>query len=171
MELIEKFGIDVRTLIAQIVNFLIVLLVLYRFAFKPVLKLLDDRAKKIKISLQHAQEVERKMQELDALKNRMLQEVEQKSQMMLKTTQEKADQERQFIVNKAKNEVKDIIEKAQQEIQITRKNLLDVSKNDIVAVIVTSLEKILPKKIDHAFEKEMITSVIDMAIDERKKQL
>ena len=171
MELIEKFGIDARTLIAQVINSLIVLFVLYKFAFKPVLKLLDDRSKKIKKSLQHAQEIEEKMQELDTLKSQMLQEVHRKSQTILKTTQEKADQERQFIVNKAKTEVKDIIEKAQQEIHTVRKKLLDESKKDIVAIVVASLEKILPKKIDHTLGKEMTTLTIDAAINERKKQL
>lgn len=171
MELIEKFGIDARTLIAQAINFLIVLIVLYKFAFKPVLRLLDERAKKIQMSLKHAQDIERKMQELDAIQERMMREVQQKSQELLKKTQEKSDQERQFIVSQAKGEVKEIIEKAQKEIQNTRKKLIEESREDLVAIVTEALSKILPQKIDKTAERKMIEGIVASVAHERTRQL
>ena len=50
-------GINAPTLIAQIVAFIILLLVMYFFAYKPVLKMLDERSRKIKDSMEEVQKV------------------------------------------------------------------------------------------------------------------
>ena len=55
MELLDKFGINFSVLLAQAVNFLIVLVVLYRFAYKPILKILHDRTRTIETSLKNAE--------------------------------------------------------------------------------------------------------------------
>jgi len=50
-------GINVWFLAAQIVNFLILLLILYFFAYKPVMKMLDERSRKIRESMDEVQKV------------------------------------------------------------------------------------------------------------------
>jgi F-type H+-transporting ATPase subunit b len=50
-------GISLPLLISQLVSFVILLLLLWRFAYKPVLKMLDERAKKIKESIESAETV------------------------------------------------------------------------------------------------------------------
>ena len=46
-ELFSKLGIDWKLLIAQIINFLVLLFVLYKFAYRPILSMLEKRTKKI----------------------------------------------------------------------------------------------------------------------------
>lgn len=43
----EALGIDPKLFIGQIINFLILLFILTKFAYKPIVKLLDDRRQKI----------------------------------------------------------------------------------------------------------------------------
>ena len=50
----EGLGISIPTLIAQVVNFVVLLVILYFFAYKPIMKMLDDRPRKIKESLDEA---------------------------------------------------------------------------------------------------------------------
>ena len=54
-ELITKLGIDWKFLIAQIVNFLVLLFVLYKFAYGPILAMLEKRQKKIEKGLKDAE--------------------------------------------------------------------------------------------------------------------
>ena len=53
----EKFGVDLPTLIAQMVNFCIVAFVIYKFAVKPIAATLDERQQKIADGLQYAEEM------------------------------------------------------------------------------------------------------------------
>ena len=54
-ELIKTFHIELNLLVAQIVNFSIVLFVLYRFAYAPILKTLNSRTGKIEKGLKDAE--------------------------------------------------------------------------------------------------------------------
>ena len=65
----KKFGVTWPTLIAQMVNFLLVTFVLYKFAIKPILATYDERQKKIADGLQYAEEM--KAQLLEAEKERL----------------------------------------------------------------------------------------------------
>ena len=47
MDLLQDLGVDGPKLIAQLINFAIVLFVLWRFAYKPVLEMLENRRQKI----------------------------------------------------------------------------------------------------------------------------
>ena len=46
-----RLGISIPTLIAQIINFVFLLVILRLFAYKPIMKMLDERARKIKESM------------------------------------------------------------------------------------------------------------------------
>ena len=58
----QDFGISVPFILAQIVNFLVVAFVLWRFAFKPVLATLDERQKKIAAGLQYTEDMKAKLE-------------------------------------------------------------------------------------------------------------
>ena len=47
MELFSALGLDLRIFIAQFINFAVLVFVLYRFAYNPILKLLEERKEKI----------------------------------------------------------------------------------------------------------------------------
>ena len=61
MEIIRNFGIQPVLLLAQIVNFLIILYLLQKFFYKPIVKLLEQRKKRIEESLKNADLIEEKL--------------------------------------------------------------------------------------------------------------
>ena len=61
--LFDKFGVELPFLIAQIINFVVVAFVLYKFAFKPVLETIEERQKKISDGLKFSEEAEAKLAE------------------------------------------------------------------------------------------------------------
>ena len=65
MEFLKEFGIQPTLLIAQIVNFLIILFILKKFFYKPIIKLLDDRKKKIEESLKNAELIEERLKQTE----------------------------------------------------------------------------------------------------------
>ena len=59
--LVEKFGLELKYVIWQVVSFLIVLGVLYKFGIKPVTATMEERNKKIESGIKHAEEMQRKL--------------------------------------------------------------------------------------------------------------
>ena len=72
--LLTQLGIDWKLLIAQIINFLVLLAILYKFLYKPVFKILHDREEKIEKSLRQAERIEKNLFESEAEKSKIVAE-------------------------------------------------------------------------------------------------
>src|SRR3989338_11410320 len=105
MELIEKLGIDWRLLLAQIVNFLILLFVLTKFAFRPLIKMLDGRAEKIQKSLENAQKIEKNLEEANKQKEAIILEARHGAQDIISQTKKESEDLRQKLGVETQNEI------------------------------------------------------------------
>jgi F-type H+-transporting ATPase subunit b len=86
-ELLSQLGIDWHLLISQAVNFFLLLLVLWYFVYKPLLKLLSDRRNRIEEGLTKADEADRRLLEVDELSKQKLHEADNKAIAMLRKTE------------------------------------------------------------------------------------
>ncbi|PIR50188.1 F0F1 ATP synthase subunit B, partial [Candidatus Peregrinibacteria bacterium CG10_big_fil_rev_8_21_14_0_10_54_7] len=68
MELLTKLGINWQLLLAQIVNFAIVVGVLSFFLYKPLLNLIDTRRERIRKAMEDAQRIENQAKEMEELR-------------------------------------------------------------------------------------------------------
>jgi len=89
-ELVKTFHIEANLLAAQIVNFVIVLLVLYKFAYGPILKTLNDRTKKIEKGLKDAEESQKKLQEITQKEKEVMTDAKKEAQTIIKKSEEEA---------------------------------------------------------------------------------
>src|SRR3990167_10143452 len=118
MQIFESFGIQPTLLLAQIVNFLIILFLLQKFFYKPIIKMLEGRKKRIKESLENADLIEEK------LKN-----TQEKSTQIIKEAQKNA----QDLITEAKNRAEQIIENANLEAGKSTEEGLKNAKGKIAA--------------------------------------
>ena len=74
MEVLAKIGVDWKLLLAQVVNFLVLLWVLRRFAYRPMLEFLEKRTKRIESGLRDAKLATQKLSEIEAKERGVLEE-------------------------------------------------------------------------------------------------
>ncbi|MBI3342004.1 F0F1 ATP synthase subunit B [Candidatus Curtissbacteria bacterium] len=120
MEIITKqFGIEPTLLLAQIVNFLIILFVLKKFFYKPIVKMLDERRTTIGESLKNAEEIEAKLKSTEEKTASILKSAQDQSQKIIESAQDQATKiaENAQIEAKKSTEqtIADAIEQIQQE--------------------------------------------------------
>ena len=97
-ELIHNLGIDWKVLIAQIVNFAILLFLLKKFAYKPILKILNERRQKIEEAIERSKSVDLRMQEIETLKQQVLDQARKESESILKAAEEAAQEVQENIL-------------------------------------------------------------------------
>ena len=85
MELLAKLGINWELLIAQIVNFLIVVGVLGYFVYKPILNLLDSRTERIRKSVEDARKIENQVKEMEALRTEEMKKLDEETEEILES--------------------------------------------------------------------------------------
>lgn len=133
MEILNNFGFEPILFLAQIVNFLIIFWVLKRFMYKPVLKLLDERRKKIEDGLKHAEEAEIKFAESVKKEEEILKKAQSEAKKMLdeaRDAREKmlkdAEEDTKKQVAKLLTEARDLIN--EETTQASKKLEVQVSK-------------------------------------------
>lgn len=156
----EALGFNIPSLIVFLVNFLLVLGILYLFAFKPILKLLDQRSERIKESLEAADRARQDAADSETRIQEQLQEARRQGQRLLEQAKEMADKFREDEMGKAREAAESFIQRAQQEIQQERDGAIEEVKTHFALLAIQAAERILDKSLDAEAHKELIDKVL-----------
>lgn len=118
MEFLKDFGFDPILLVAQIINFLVILFLLKKLMYKPVLEMLKKRDSEIKKGLYDKEEAEI-----------LLTKAAEKETQIIKKAQERADK----IVNDAKNEANEVRGKIEESARRDSERMLEQARSTIAS--------------------------------------
>jgi len=148
--LTPSFGLIFWTLLA----FVIVLLILKKYAWKPILKSLDEREKNIAGSLELAERIKAEMAQMKNENEALLAKAREERALLLKEARETRDK----IVNEAKEQAKGdaarIVADAQVAIQQQKLAAMTEVKNEVSALVIEVAEKILRRELSNKAEQE-----------------
>ena len=149
-KIVNDFGINVPSIVAQILSFTIVAFILYKYGFKPVLSTIDERNKKISDGLKHAEETQARLaaaqQESAAIIKAAQLEAQKAIEEARKSAKEFGDKQQADAIQRAT----DLLAKAQQSIELEHKKMLDQARGEIARLVVTTTERVLTKKLSDA---------------------
>lgn len=160
-ELIKNFHIDWRLLIAQIVNFAIVVGTLWFFALKPLTKKMNERTGYIEKSLKDAQKVEENLAKVEELKKEKLVDAAREAERMIREAKKAIEARKKEAIEKTREEASKIISEAKDQINIEKEKTTKEIKNKISELIISSLKKILGEGIDKKMEEQLIKKTIE----------
>ncbi len=148
--LIPSFGLIFWTLLA----FLIVVFVLKKFAWKPILTSLNDREKTISDSLATAERVKAEMAQLKSENEALLAKAREERAQMLKEARDTKDKIIAEAKEAAKVEAGKIMTDALAAIETQKMAALTDIKNQVGTLVVEVSEKILRRQLDNKSEQE-----------------
>lgn len=148
-----QFGVTWPLLTAQIINFCIVVFILYRFAFRPVLRTIDDRQKKISDGLNYAEEMKKKLDESEKYYSEMVSKATHEAQQIIHQAREKAKSHLEEQAQEAVNRAESMMKKANESIELERKKMMKSVRNEIKDLAVEVACKALGKTISDADRK------------------
>jgi F-type H+-transporting ATPase subunit b len=159
----EKLGISLGYLLFQIFNFAILCILLYAWAYKPILKMLDNRKQKIAQGLEDARIASeaRANAEQDAAK--LLVEAQNKANQVVRESTERAESAALEIRASAEAEATKEREAALVELHVERDRMLGDLRSQIAALAIAAAEKLVGESLDekrqHALINEFFSGV------------
>jgi F-type H+-transporting ATPase subunit b len=148
--IVERFGLEPKYIIMQVISFLIVLGVLYKFGIKPVTATMEERNRKIEAGIRHAEEMQAKLaaaqQESAAIVKKANGEAAKIVDEARRSAKEFLDKQTQEATAKAN----DVLAKAQQAIELEHKKMLADARTEIARLVVITTERVLAKKLTDA---------------------
>ena len=156
MEILQQFGVQPILLAAQVVNFLILLFILKKFLYKPLLKVLDERKKKIADSLRNAEEIEKRLAETEEKKDKVLAKTAEDVQKMLDETKKEIEVMKEEGKIQAEQLVAQIIKKGEETAHAEAEKLRQEVMSSLSEIVATGMEKITGKVFKTKEQKEII---------------
>lgn len=159
-ELLKRLGINWHLFLAQIINFLILLFLLKKFLFRPLLNLLQKRTQIIENSLKKAQEIEKNLQEAQTQKENIILEARQLAQEIIKEAREEGERQKAAIVEEARTLAKRQIEEAQKVLEQERNMMVSEVRQEINTLIKLTLEKVLKDLTSNQIDQLILESAL-----------
>ena len=163
MELLKNLGVDGPKLIAQLINFGIVLFVLWRFAYKPVLEMLETRRQKIAKSMDEAEQIKAELAETQAERDKVMAEANARAEKLIADAKEAAKQVGKAEGERAVKQAEEIIRKAREATEADRERMMAELKAEIGRLVVETTAKVSGKVLTAEDQQRLI--------DETNKEL
>ncbi len=159
-DLVAKLGIDWKLLLAQIINFLILLWVLKRFAYKPILRALDKRSKKIAASLEQAKQIETELAAIGQEQERVVSQARHQTQKIIEQARQHASVYLEQTQVQAKAEAATVVQSAEREARAIKDAVVAEARDELAEVVVAATAKVAHIKLDAARDKELIEQTL-----------
>ena len=157
---VALFGLNWKLFLGQLVNFGIILFVLWKWVFRPVAKGLSDRTSKIESSLAEAQAIAAERETFDSWKHKELSGVRQEAAEIITQAKAGAERARTEITQTAMEESKKILERGKTQLTEEKNKAVQEIKLEFADMVVQATETILKKKLDGPTDKSLIKDAI-----------
>ena len=154
------FGIRGDLFAAQLVNFLLVLVVLWRFVYKPILAILDKREVAIAKSMKDVEEISARMKASEAERDAMLVAVHKESQAIIEGAMRETDVRKNEMIEAAKREVERVIAKGKEQLAAEREASLMALRKDVVDIAVRAAAKIVTEGLTEKKSQSLAEEVV-----------
>lgn len=158
---IGALGIDWQSLLVYIINFGILAVILYFFAYKRIIGVLDARSQRIKESLEQADRVRREAQEQQAQLQQQMDAGRQEGQRILQEAREAAERYREDQQANARAQAEEMLARARVEIQGERDAALEQVRAQFAGLAVTAAERIIRRSLDANTHRDLIDQVLN----------
>lgn len=155
------FNMDVGLSIWTIVVFLVLLWVLAKFAWRPILAALDAREERIEEAIAEATRMREEAGRLVEQHRRQLATAREHAQQILAESRQAADKLRREMEERARRESEEIVERARREIAREREQALDALRREAVDLAIAAAARLLRQRLDSAADRQLVLEYLD----------
>lgn len=158
--MLDKIGINPTSLVAQIINFGVLFFLLSKLLYKPVLRLLEERAEKISQGLKAAEESLREKEKLETQKKEEMKKTQREMARILSQTKDEAKSMSESIILKAREEAKKEAVKEYEQLEQRLREEEKLLKDRVSKMVVELTKKTLADTLnqDQATQKKIFSA-------------
>lgn len=152
----DKLGINLGYLLVQIFNFAIMFVVLKKWLYEPVLRLLQERREMLARAVEDARVAAEARANAEQEAQKILAEARAKADEIIREARERAEEQKRAILEEAKAEAEKIKQEALAEVEEERNRVLAELREQIAALAVAAAHKIVGASLDEQRQHELL---------------
>ncbi|CAN5470707.1 F0F1 ATP synthase subunit B [soil metagenome] len=156
LEFFNAFQVDLLRLVFQVVNFLVLLYLLNRFLFKPVLGRLDERSTKISKGLEDAETAARDRELARAEREAAVAEARKEANEMISRANKIATDTRNEILTEARAEAEKVSTRAREEIVAEKDKAMAEIRGQVAELALAAAGKLVRREMDDPTQRRLV---------------
>lgn len=159
-ELLSTFGIQPVLLVAQIVNFLIIFYLLKRFAWKPILKTLNDRKATVAESIKNAEDTQKALDKALEKEKEILRQAQTEAQATLSDAKNQAQENSKMAEETTRQQIERMLEDAHKKIEKQTEDAEKQLASKVTVLAADMLKSSLKGMIDEKEQEKVVEKTL-----------
>ncbi len=157
---IGALGINLPSLLAQLINFTLLMVLLSVLAYRPLLRIMDERRKRIQEGLEAAEESKNRLSETEREVTKELEKARQEGQALISQAQQISSRVQEEGRTQAGAEAEQLLERARSEIQMERDSAIAELRREFADLTITAAERVIRRSLDQETHRQLIEEVL-----------
>lgn len=159
-----SLGINLPLLVVFVINFIILVVLLRLFLYKPVLKMLDERAKRIQEGMELAEATQK---EYEQAKNEVQKQIEkgrQEAQALIAQALQTGERLKEESREEAVKQAQSILDRTRAELESEREKIIEGLRKEFVEIAILAAEKVIQETLDREKHRKLIEDTLQRSM-------
>jgi len=157
---LQSLGLNWQLFLAQLINFSLVLYVVWRWIYRPLLKIMDARSKKIEQGLANAEAAKKQLAEADTQRKNIAQAARKEGQRLVEEARKKAEQEKGRVMAETEVSLDIQLNDARARLKHEKEAVIGAIKNEMADLISQATEKVAMGAVDQTKQRDLIKQAL-----------
>jgi F-type H+-transporting ATPase subunit b len=163
-----SLGINLPLLVVFIINFIVLFVLLRLFLYKPVLKMLDERAKRTKEGMELAEATKREYEQAKGEVQKQIEKGRQEAQAIIVQAIQTGERLREESRQEATNQAQVIVDRTRAELETERDKIIDEMRREFVDISIAAAEKVIKETLDKEKHRKLIEETLQQSVALKK---
>jgi F-type H+-transporting ATPase subunit b len=163
-----SLGINLPLLVVFIVNFIILLVMLRLFLYQPVMKVLDERAKKTRDAMELAEATKKEFEQAKGEVQKQIEKGRQEAQAVITQAMQVGERLKEESRQEAAKQAQVIIDRARSELEAERDKIVGDLRREFVDISIAAAEKVIKETLDREKHRKLIEETLQESVTLKK---
>ncbi len=164
---IAELGINPATLLAQVINVGILFVLLYFVAYKPIMWMLDERARRVKESIENAEAIKQQLAHTEEIVKKTIETASKEGQERISQAVRMGEEIKVKARTEAAQQAESLVVRAKTDIQRERDEAIHSVRKKFADLTIMAAEKVIERSLDKEVHRELIEKVLEEEIKEK----
>jgi F-type H+-transporting ATPase subunit b len=157
----EGLGIDGGVLLSQVISFLVLFGLLYLVAYKPLMRMLDERSNRVKESMEQTEQIKKQAALAEKETAKRIEDASKEGQKLVERAMQAGEEMKLQAKEDAKKEAETLISRARSEIERERDDAIGELRKEFADLTIMAAEKVIDRSLDKKTHRQLIDKVLE----------
>ena len=163
-----SLGVNLPLLVVFVINFIVLFVLLRLFLYKPVMKMLDERAKRTKEAMDLAEATKKEYEQAKGEVQKQIEKGRQEGQAIIAQALQTGERLREESRTEATKQAQVIIDRARSELEAERDKIVGDLRREFVDISIAAAEKVIRETLDREKHRKLIEETLQESVTLKK---